>query len=271
MKRLEASGMWRRYVRLLWIQVRTSALLAMQYRGDFLLDALVSNINALAVVVPLLVVFQDRQSFAGWTFAESLLVVGWFVLLRGIIEGAISPSLVAVVEHIRKGTLDFVLLKPVDAQFLVSTARFELWKATRVLAAIAILSYAFHHRGQGPTVAGVAVAMVLLAAATLLLYSFWILTISAAFYVVKIDNLMYLFDAVFDAARWPSSVFKGAVGIIFTYILPLALMTTYPAQALLGRLSFSTLMVGLALSGIFAFVSRRVWLGSIGHYTSASS
>jgi ABC-2 type transport system permease protein len=260
-----------RYLRLLWFQIRTSALLSMQNRGDFVLDAVVSNINSLAVVVPLFVVFQDRKSFAGWTFGESLLVVGWFVLLRGIIEGGISPSLVAVVEHIRKGTLDFVLLKPVDAQFLVSTAKFELWRSTRVLAALVILGYAFHQMGRLPTPGAVAVALLLLIAATLLLYSFWILTVSAAFYVVKIDNLMYLFDAVFDAARWPANVFKGVVGIIFTYILPLALMTTYPAQALLGRLSVTTLLVGLSLAALFGVVSRRVWLRSIGHYTSASS
>ena len=54
---------------------------------------------------------------------ESLVVVGFFTLLHAVLEGAVSPSLTAVVEHIRHGTLDFVLLKPADAQFLVSTAK----------------------------------------------------------------------------------------------------------------------------------------------------
>ena len=69
----------------------------------------------------------------------------------------------------------------------------------------------------------------------LLLYSLWILTVSAAFYVVKVDNLTWLFGAIFDAARWPSSVFRGAVRAVFTYVIPLALMTTFPAQGAAGH------------------------------------
>jgi ABC-type uncharacterized transport system permease subunit len=79
-------------------------------------------------------VFGVRQQVAGWSFEEALVVVGWFTLLRAVLEGAVSPSLTAVVEHVRKGTLDFVLLKPADAQFLVSTAKFEPWRIVDVSA-----------------------------------------------------------------------------------------------------------------------------------------
>ena len=73
-------------------------------------------------------------------------------------------------------------------------------------------------------------------AAVAVLYSLKILAVSAAFYVVRIDNLAHLFDAVFDAARWPAPIFRGAVRFVFTFVIPLALMTTYPARALLGTL-----------------------------------
>ena len=98
----------------------------MQYRMDFVLDGVVEIFWMAAAIVPLLVVFHGRPSIAGWSFGEALMVMGWFTFLEGVLEGAINPSLASVVEHIRKGTLDFVLLKPADAQFLVSTARFHL-------------------------------------------------------------------------------------------------------------------------------------------------
>ena len=72
-------------------------------------------------------------------------------------------------------------------------------------------------------------------------------------------------------ARWPSSVFRGALAIVFTWVLPLALMTTYPALALLGRLSTQTALSALAGTVVFALVARLVWKLSIGKYTSASS
>ncbi|WP_224247326.1 ABC transporter permease [Hyalangium gracile] len=260
-----------RYVRLLGVQLRSASLLALQYRGDFLVEGVISAFWTLTAMVPLFVVYGERQAIAGWSFAEALLVVGWFTLLQGILEGAITPSLNSVVEHIRKGTLDFVLLKPADAQFLVSTTGFEPWRATNVLTGIAIFVYAFHLLGRGPSIPGLFASLVLLVTSTLLLYSMWILTVSAAFFVVKVDNLTYFFQSIFDAARWPSAVFKGPLAFVFTFIIPLALMTTFPAEAMLGRLSLRALVTAVVGSLAFAFISRRVWLRSIGHYTSASS
>jgi ABC-2 type transport system permease protein len=263
--------MVRRYLSLLGVQLRSSSLLAMQYRGDFLLEGVISLFWTFTAMSPLFVVYAERESIAGWSFGESLLVVGWFTLLQGVLEGAITPSLNGVVEHIRKGTLDFVLLKPADAQFLVSTTRFEPWRATNVLTGVAIFVYAFHLLGRGPSIPGLLAALVLLGTSTLLLYSMWILTVSAAFFVVKVDNLTYFFQSIFDAARWPASVFKGVLAFIFTFVIPLALMTTFPAQAMLGRLPMRALVAAVMGSMVFAFIARRVWLRSIGHYTSASS
>jgi ABC-2 type transport system permease protein len=260
-----------RYLRLLGVQFRMSALLALQYRYDFLVDGAINAFWAFTSLAPLLIVFQRRENVAGWTFGEALVVIGWFTLLEGVMEGSINPSLSTVVEHIRKGTLDFVLLKPADAQFLVSTSRFEPWRATNALAALGIFLYAFHILGHGPSPGAMAGALVLLVAALSLLYSLWILTVSAAFYVVKMDNLQYLFTSIFDAARWPATVFRGWLKVFFTFIIPIALMTTFPAEAMLGRRSGVGLLVPVACAVAFAALARLVWSRSISRYTSASS
>lgn len=260
-----------RYLRLLGTQLRMSALLALQYRYDFLVDGAINAFWAFAAMAPLFIVYQGRTDVAGWTFPEAMVVIGWFTLLESIVEGSINPSLTTVVEHIRKGTLDFVLLKPADAQFLVSTSRFEPWRATNVLGAIAIFTYAFQKLGRAPSPGALAAAVLLLAAAVLLLYSLWIITVSAAFYFVKMDNLQYLFSSVFDAARWPATVFRGALRLVFTFVIPLALMTTYPAEAMLGRRSGVHLLVPAACALVFAALARLVWQRSISRYTSASS
>ena len=218
----------------------------MQYRVDFLVDgahrALLAVDRAGAAVRRLRA--SARRSPAG-RFGEALVVVGWFTLLQGVLEGAVNPSLTAVVEHIRKGTLDFVLLKPADAQFLVSTARFEPWRVDqRAHRRSSSSCYAFHSLGQVPSPVGVLPSLVLLvhggAAALLALDP----DVSAAFCVVKVDNLTYLFSSIFDAARWPVDVFRGALRIVFTFVIPLALMTTFPAEALLGRLPLAALVRG---------------------------
>jgi ABC-2 type transport system permease protein len=200
----------------------------MQYRTDFVTDGFVEVFWMITALVPLFVVYGARDVVAGWTFGEALMVTGFFTLLQGVLEGAINPSMTLVVEQIRKGTFDFVLLKPKDAQFLVSTARVLPWRAVNVLTATGVFAYGFVKLGRAPTLSDVAVAIALLFAAIAILYSMWMLAVTLAFWVVKVDNLTILFGAVFDAARWPSNVFRGVVHVLFTFVIPLGVTTTFP-------------------------------------------
>jgi len=258
-------------LRVVSAMMRASVALALQYRLEFVVEGALAVLWMAVALIPLMVVFGNRGSVAGWTYPEMLVVLGWFVGLKGVLEGTLSPSLMAVVEHVRKGTLDFVLLKPADAQLLVSLSKIEPWRVVDLAGALAIFLYAFRHIGHAPTMAQLLLAAALLVAAVLVLYSIAILVVSIAFVAVRVDNLLYLFQSVFDVARWPSSVFRGLLAVVFTYVLPLALMTTYPALALLGKLNARTAIAALLGSFLFASVARLIWLSSIRRYTSASS
>ncbi|MFO0762427.1 MAG: ABC-2 family transporter protein [Byssovorax sp.] len=260
-----------RYLRLLAAELRLSLSLGMQYRSNFLIDGLLSLVWTALGLVPLTIAFRSRPAVAGWSYESALVVVGWFTLLKGILDGAVSPSLVSVVERIRDGTLDFVLLKPADAQFLVSTAKFEIWKVVDVLASLIIFGWAFRALGRTPSAPDVLLAFLLLGSATLALYSVWIMVIAAAFFVVRLDNLVYLFGSIFDFARWPVRIFKGFFRIFFTFVIPLGVMTTYPAEALLGTLTRETALGSVLGSMAFALLARAIWTRALGRYTSASS
>jgi ABC-2 type transport system permease protein len=261
-----------RYVHLLGAQLRVSIATAMQYRADFVLEGLMSLYWLGWNLLPLFILYgPERTSVAGWSFPEALIVMAWFIVLRGLLEGLVSPSLIEVVEKIRMGSFDYVLLKPADAQFLVSTARFAPWRIVDVLGGIGVAVYAFAELGRPPAPIDLVAGVVLLAAGALVMYSLWIMMVSASFWVVRLDNLAYLLSAVFDTARWPVQFFRGFWRILFTFILPLALMTTYPALAILGRIDGATTAACLAGAAVLAAVSRWIWQAAIGNYTSASS
>jgi ABC-2 type transport system permease protein len=262
----------RRYGKLLWVQARASVAMSMQYRIDFLVEGLMSLWWVAWNLIPLFVLFDQRLLIAGeWDFASALIVIGWFTMLRGLLEGAINPSLVDVVDRIRTGEFDYVLLKPADTQFLVSTTRFQIWKVVDMLGGLGLVVAAFVKMGRAPEPADIAVCLVMLLSAALVLYSLWILVISAAFWVVRLDNLTYLFTAVFDAARWPVQIFRGAWRIVFTFVIPLAIMTTFPAMAILGRLGAQTALISIGGAATFALLARTLWKLAIASYTSASS
>ncbi len=260
-----------RALRVVRAQLRASIAIALQYRLEFAVEGGLALLWVGVTLFPLIVVFGNRPEVAGWTFPEMLVVLGWFVALKGVLEGTLSPSLMQVVEHVRKGTLDFVLLKPADAQLLVSLSKIEPWRLIDLAAAGAIFAIAFRRIGHSPGAPEVLLAAVLLCAATLVLYSIAILVVSVAFVAVRVDNLLYLFQSIFDVARWPSTIFRGLLSVLFTFVLPLALMTTYPALALLGKLTIGTAAGALLGTLLFAAVARAIWLASIRRYTSASS
>jgi ABC-2 type transport system permease protein len=110
-----------RYLRLLAVGLRTSLIHAMQYRLDFIVEGLMSVYWLGWNLLPLLILYDDRTAVAGWDYPSALVVIAWFVILRGVLEGAINPSLVDVVERLRTGSFDYTLLKPADAQFRRST------------------------------------------------------------------------------------------------------------------------------------------------------
>lgn len=257
-----------RYAHLFWRQLRASLLVTFQYRIDFILSLVMSAFWTVSSLLPLVVLFDNRPSFSGWSRNEALLVVAWFNFLKGIQASLIQPSMQDAVLQIRKGTLDFVLIKPADAQFLISTNKFELRQINDILVAFGILTYALWHLPP-PSFWAVFAAFILLLCATAILYAIWVMVMSLAFVFVKVDNLTYLFSSLFDAARWPGSIFRGALAFLFTFVLPLTVMTTFPALALLQRLQLQQFVWALCAAALFLGLSRWVWNRSIRNYTSA--
>ncbi len=251
------------------VLVRASVLSSLQYRGDFVFEALRALFEVAWTLVPLLVVFGQRATIAGWSLSEALLVTAWFTALKAVLEGIITPSLVSTIEQIRRGTFDFVLLKPIDAQLLASVGKVSIYSAADVLSAGGLVAFALHRLHFVPTPGAVLTSLLLSIAAAAILYSINLAALSVAFYVARIDNLAYLLAALFDAARWPSTVFRGAARVLFTFVLPLGLMTTFPPLALLGRLSARSVAIatGAAIVGLVA--SRRIWVRALRAYRSA--
>lgn len=260
-----------RYLRLLSIQLRISVASAMTYRANFVIEGITSLAWLGLSLLPLVVVYSGRTSVAGWDAPSALVVIAYFTAIHAVIEGVISPSLVNLVEQIRTGSFDYVLLKPVDAQAMVSASRYEPWKIFDLVGAIGIIVYAFVQRGAAPSAVDIALGVLLFGTGVIATYALWIVCAAASFWVVRLDNLIYLLGSIVDTARWPVHVFPGLWRFVFTFIIPIAVMTTFPAMALLGRLD--ALRVVATAGGALALlvVSRAVWRTAIRSYTSASS
>lgn len=261
-----------RILRLFALQFRVSASAAMAYRANFLIEGATSVGWTVINLVPLIVVFGQRTQIADdWDRPSALIVMAYFTGVHAVIEGTISPSLQDLVEKIRSGAFDYVLLKPVDAQAMISASRYQPWRVFDLLAGVAIAVYALIQRGAWPSATDLALGLVLFGAGVLATYALWMVCAAASFWVVRLDNLMFLLGSIFDVARWPVDVFEGVWRFVFTFVIPVAVMTTFPAKALLGRLDAVRMVATAAGALVLLALSRVIWRTAIRSYTSASS
>jgi ABC-2 type transport system permease protein len=256
-------------VRLLLDLWRTSIAAELEYRMNFLIACITSLGNLAGSVFGLYLFYQGDYQFAGWSLVDSLAVLGTFTALTGFNLMFLTPNLSQLVEHVQSGSLDFVLLKPIDSQLWVSARKVSPWGLPDVLAGLGLLIWVAWQRGTG--VEGLVLAVVPLLAAVVLLYGLWFLVASTSIWFVKIYNATEVLRGVLEAGRYPMAAYPSTWRFVFTFVVPVAFLTTVPAEAVLGRGEASTLGVALALAIIAFVASRWFWRFALRSYTSASS
>lgn len=250
--------------------MRASLLVAMQYRSDFVFDGLMGLIRTAAIIAPLLLVFDHTDQVVGWTFAEATLVMSLYLMMQALIGGVVEPNLGEVVESVRTGTLDLVLMKPADAQLLVSFRRVAPAHLWDVVASLGLGGWAMSQLGT-PSLIDIVVTGVCLMSGFAAVYGLWVLVICMSFFFVRVDNLKFLLGSVSSAGRWPLTVFTGWVRWALIVVVPVGLITSFPAMAITGAWGGELVIVSVGTGTMFALVSRWTWKRSLASYASASS
>jgi ABC-2 type transport system permease protein len=93
---------------------------------------------------------------------------------------------------------------------------------------------------------------------------------SLAFWLVAVENLSVLFDALYEGARYPVSAYPGALRFLFVYLVPIAWTTTIPASALTGRLGPGIALAAAAVALAGFALARVSWQLALKRYTGAS-
>ncbi len=260
-----------RYLRLLRVFYRYSLLRELEYRVNFLINVVMSVAWMGWGIVSATILFQVRSTIAGWSFDETLVVIGLFSAFSGLVEAVFRPNVTSIIEQIRDGTFDFVLVKPVNAQFISSLRSIVIWRIFDIIAGFAIITVALGRLGITPTPGQIAMFLVMVLLAAVIVYSLWLMMVTLAFWFVKVDNLSELFGAFYEAGRFPVSIYKGWIRGLLTFIVPIAFITTVPAEVLLQRADAIPLGWGVALAAAFFLASNRFWNFAIRSYSSASS
>ncbi|ADV67341.1 ABC transporter permease [Deinococcus maricopensis] len=262
----------KRALRLMRLFLGASLSAQLEYRANFIGSVLAAIGEALTALLGLSLIFSrpEIKTLGGWTLPEAVIVAGFFMLTQGVIATAFQPNLSKIAEGVRTGSMDFNLLKPIDAQFLVSTRNINFLRSIDVALGLGIIAWGVAQLG-GVTILGAATAAALYVSALLMVYAIWFMLSTTAFWFVKVENVTALFDGVFGVGRYPIQAFPAWLRPALTFVVPVALITTVPAQALTGRLTWTLALASPVIAALLLVLARALWVRALASYTSASS
>jgi ABC-2 type transport system permease protein len=260
---LQYLRIWRQFVVMAFVREA-------EYRVNFLLSVGEGIVQLVVAVLTFDILYRFTDDVAGWSRAEVLLLVGIYRIVEGLSNLQIAPNMQSIWEYIRKGELDFMLLRPVSSQFMVSARRLQPHEAINALIGLGLAIYAGNMAGVRWSALVVVEAAIFGFCGLLLLYAVWFLTITALFWT-QAGNQDEIIPSLFQTARYPASFFKGVIRTLLTFVIPAAFATTFPAQALLGQADRQMLVVGIGLAAAALLATHLCWNYALRRYTSASS
>lgn len=254
-------------VRLFGIGFSLSLRRTVAFRANLLFDIALAVVALLSTIAATLVIFSHTNSLAGWHEPEVLVLIGTFELLSGIKATFVDPNLAAFpTRGVRDGGLDHHLLQPAPSMFLVSLSTATPLAGVQIPLGIAVVGVASHPSSA----VAVLVWVVLVLAATITMWAVGMLFASLAFWVPRLD-LHSLYGNAWQLARYPADLYARPVRLLFTYVLPIALIATVPARALAGTLGAGAVLVALGTSVLTVLLAIFVWRLGLRRYTGATS
>ncbi len=252
--------------------LRLGLLNVMQYRADFFMQVVSILVALGSALLTIGIVFNQTDQIGGWTEPDLVALIGVQMLVRGITSLVMRPSMERLMENIRMGTLDFMLTKPADSQLLASVAQVNVAATADILGGGIVLALALATLGTSVGIGEALLFVAMLACGVVMIYAFLLATSTIAFWFVRVDNLLVIFNAMFNGAGgWPVTIFPAWLKFSLTFMVPVAFAVTVPAQSLTGRLTLGYALGAIALASVFALGSRWFWRFGLRHYTGASA
>ena len=261
----------RKYLKVYAKFLHTSLASEFEYKTNIVIDLITAILSLLGSVFLLSIFFQRNNSIGGWEFEQALIIQGIYTILNGITNTWFSPNLTEIVKHIREGTLDFVLLKPIDSQFFISLKKINPSGVLEIILGICLLLYCIRLNQINLNLSFLTLCLITIICSICILYSLWFFISTTTIWFVKTWNATEVLRSLLYIGRFPLNSFSFSIRIFFSVFIPIAFITTIPSEVFLGLSEFWKILLEVLVSMVFLITSRKFWFFALRYYSSASS
>ncbi len=218
------------------------------------------------------VLYTHTDHIGTWSKWQVVMLIGASHFIQQVFQAFFLINCTNLSELVRSGKLDFLLLLPVNTRFVVSLRQVDLGAFVNAGSAVVVMAYAARQMHFVPTVPEVLGFLVLCAAGIFIHYSLMFLLASISFWTVRAQGIVWGYYNLFQIARMPDEAFRGVFKVVFTFAIPMLLVSNVPVRVLVSKLSDAgPLCLLLIMSCVCFGLSEWGWRASVRRYTSASS
>jgi ABC-2 type transport system permease protein len=261
-----------RYISIYAALWKNSVTREMNFKSNFLLWIVVELLWFGLQLSFISVLYLHTDQIGTWTKWQVVLLIGASHFIQQVFQAFFLVNCTNLSELVRSGKLDFLLLLPVNTRFVVSLRQVDLGSFVNASFAVAVMAYAARQMHLVPTLMQVLGFLALCVAGIATHYSLMFLLASISFWTVRAQGIVWGYYNLFNVARLPDEAFRGLFKAVFTFALPMLLVSNVPVRLLAGKLSSPAPVLLLLLMSVVCFcVSEWGWRASMRRYTSASS
>ena len=255
------------------VMFRNSLIREMSFKLNFLLWMLVEVLWFLGQIVFIEVVFSYVGAIGGWTKWEVVLLIGTHQLIGQLFQAFFYMNLANLPELVRTGKMDFMLLLPVDTQFVVSLKQFGMDNVVNALVGAGFVTFALWKMALVPTASQLLLYAAAVCCGIMIHYSIMLIFSTLSFWMVRSQGLIYGYYSLFNIGRYPDTIYRGAFKLVFSWLIPVIIVANIPARLLIHAAEnpWPLLLELLAATLFMLGATRLLWNAALRQYSSASS
>lgn len=262
-----------RYARLILQFFKASIQQEMAYSFNFFIQLIYSLLNLGVGLAGLGILYNQVKTIQGWDYASTLALLGIYLFVsavRGLFIGPSLEALAGMEGEIMSGKFDFTLLRPINLQFLASFRYWQPFALLDLLLGAGVIIRAITLPGSSVTLPNLLVFSLSLTTGLVVLYA-TLLAFSSLVFWSPGFLFTWVFDGLFQLARYPVGLYPGWSRLLLTWIIPVGVITTIPAQALTGGVIKGDILLACVLAAALYIGATLLFKYSVKKYASASS
>ena len=258
--------------RLYYAYIKIHLLSGLEYKGWWLMLMNVL-LNCLSDPIAIFLMFYRFGGIGSWTLERIILVYALAVTSFGMAECFFRGFDYFPWQMIQSGNFDRLLLRPKSLFTQVAASYFHIHRLARPIAGLCIIAWALVRLEVTISLYNIAILILALAGGMILYAGVFVMSSGIAFFTIKALDWIYIFtNASYQVTRIPKEYMPGALKNIFTFFMPMLIISYYPASVICGW-GESRWLGWLALPAGIAFLSASllVWRVGVRHYKSTGS